>query len=323
MGYPDFACMGFQKCGTTTLFDILKHHSQVVLCQDVKEPMYYRLAVFDTLGGHHWFYRNRYFCHVREGDPRLKGEINAGLTFSGCAKKISRDFSPETKMIFMMRNPADRSYSAYKYFLARGYLPPNIISLDAKLGHPAAFDIYVHRVLGNPARRKKIMRERQAYLVFSQSNYASCVHDYLNKFDIKNMKFIVFEEFIKDQHAACREIYDFLGIDDEPDIDYGEKANEGNERAVSAGRSILYMVMKSLRYFFYDICYMTHWAPWLFELFMLLYRLCNKICLAPDRDTRPMLPRTREYLMRYYAPQVREMERLTGKDLGTIWNQRK
>ena len=37
---PDFICIGFQKCGTTSLYDLLKQHPNVYLTEDVKEPMF-------------------------------------------------------------------------------------------------------------------------------------------------------------------------------------------------------------------------------------------------------------------------------------------
>ena len=30
---PDFVCIGFQKCGTTTLYDLLKQHANIYLTE--------------------------------------------------------------------------------------------------------------------------------------------------------------------------------------------------------------------------------------------------------------------------------------------------
>lgn len=56
-------------------------------------------------------------------DPRLVGEVNAGLGFNGCAEMLTRDFDHSTKLFFMMRNPVDRAWSAFKFFCALGFLP--------------------------------------------------------------------------------------------------------------------------------------------------------------------------------------------------------
>ena len=60
------------------------------------------------------------------------GEVNAGLSFGGCARWLGKDFPHDTKLIFMMRDPADRCYSAYKYFLDLGFLPMSVVADDKK-----------------------------------------------------------------------------------------------------------------------------------------------------------------------------------------------
>ncbi len=320
MGYPDFVCMGFQKCATTTLYDLLKQHPQIVLCRDVKEPMYYRVPLFSFFGQGKRFYKWRYFGHVEEGDKRLKGEVNAGLTFTNCAKKVSRNMPPDTKMIFMMRNPVDRSYSSYKYFLARGFLTRDAVKYDIEHGHAAGFDHYVHDVLDNPKKRSKVMDKRFKYLVFSQSNYAACIREFLSTYDVKNMNFVIFEDFVRHEHEQCREIYSFLGIEDAPDIQYDLQSNESAEKPVSPVKSKCFMFLKGCNHFLYDLCCITHWSPWLYDKFRLGYNKARSKCLAEDTDRSKVLPETRAYLKKYYDADVRDLEQLTARDLRTIWN---
>ncbi len=321
MSYPDFVCMGFQKCGTTTLYDLFKQHPEVVLCRDVKEPMQYRVPLMSIFGRK--YYRWRYFKDVPPDDPRLKGEINAGLTYNGCAKKLKRDYDPNTKMIFMMRNPVDRSYSSYKYFLARGFLPLKWVKLDAKLGHAECFDRYVHSVLDNPRESSKIMKHRLTYLVFSQSMYGASISEYLPNFNVNKMKFIVFEDFVRDEHKTCRELYDFLGISDKTDISYTVKSNEGKDRVVSGLWSKYFLFMKSANYVLYDLCNIIHWAPKFYSTkFLRHYRWVRKKALRTDTDKSTVKPETREYLMNYYNNDICMTEKITGLDLHTAWGQK-
>ncbi|MCD8159824.1 MAG: sulfotransferase domain-containing protein [Clostridiales bacterium] len=322
MGYPDFVCLGFQKCGTTTLYAILKQHPQIALCRDVKEPMYYRVPVWHIVCGGTRFYNWRYFGHIQPGDTRLTGEINAGLTYGGCAKKVSRDMSPDTKLIFMMRNPVDRSYSAYRYFLARGFLPARYIRYDEEHGHAQGFDYYVHSVLDHPGRRNRVMKRQMKYVVLSQSNYATCISEYLEYFDRSNMKFVLFEEFVRDQHAACREIYEFIGVPDAPEITYDLRSNEGNERAVSPHCAKKLYWVKGLNYLFYDLCAMPRWGPKRYEQFRRYFQRVRKECLAPDPDKSKVLPETRAYLMNYFDEEICRTEKLTGRDLHGVWGSR-
>ena len=70
-----FICIGFQKCGTTSLYDLLKQHSDIYLTEDVKEPMFYRVPFVRQILGRDW-YRHRYFGHLEEagrmGTDRLE-----------------------------------------------------------------------------------------------------------------------------------------------------------------------------------------------------------------------------------------------------------
>ncbi|MCC8151559.1 MAG: sulfotransferase domain-containing protein [Lachnospiraceae bacterium] len=319
MGYPDFVCMGFQKCGTTTLYELLHQHPQIALCRDVKEPMYYRVPFISVLGFGKFYYRRRYFGHLKKGDPRLRGEVNAGLTFNGCAAKMRRNLSPDTKMIFMLRDPVERSYSAYKYFLARGFLPAEVMEDDVRLGHAAGFDRYVHSVLEASELRNRIMKKRLKYLVLSQSNYAACVEEYLPSFDRSNMKFVIFEEFVRDQHQSCRELYRFLGVEDAEGISYGLVVNSGNERAVSAKSARSFMVAKGVNYALYDFLAMNCWAPKLYRGFRRWYEKIREQSLIPDTDHSSLLSETRTYLREYFAEDVRRMEEITGRNLREIW----
>ncbi len=313
---PDFFCIGFQKSGTTTLYELVRQRRDVVLCRDIKEPMYYRVKGLRALGGKR-FYRWRYFGHVTENDKRLCGEINAGLAFTGCARKLCRDFSPETKLIFMMRNPVDRAYSSYRYFLARGFLPVHTVRDDMKRGHAKAFDRYVHEILDHPARRRQIMKKRLKYLVFSQSSYGTSIQEFMGHF--KNRKFILFEDFIRNEKQGCREIDEFLGLAFDETIDYTVRVNEGSERAVSPWRSKCLLIAKGCKHILREFVYMQHWAPRLYEHFLHFYGKIRGACLAPDYDKSEVLPGTREYLEQYFAGEVGMVEQLLGRDLSGIW----
>ncbi len=316
---PEFLCMGFQKCGTTTLFEIMQQNRDIVLCRDVKEPMYYRVFGLWQLGGHQAFYHKRYYSHISKDDPRHCGEINAGLTFSGCARKIGHDFPRETKLIFMMRNPVDRAYSAYKYFLARGFLPGGSVEKDLEEGHALAFDHYVHSVLDDPAQERQIMKKRQKYLVFSQSKYNTCIREYLQYFPRENIKLVFFEEFIRDERAVCEDIYDFIGARKDPHINYSIIANEGIHRAPSSQAAKRYEIVKGINYAFNEFMAMPYWADGFYQKFRSHYTKVRENTLMPDSDKGEMLPETRAYLEQYFSTEVMGIEMLSGRNLADLW----
>ena len=360
-----FICIGFQKCGTTSLYDLLKQHSDIYLTEDVKEPMFYRVPFVRQILGRDW-YRKRYFGHLEEAgrmepdarrrasenvglltgrrgsaaaagasaagssaagssateedsaaaqkkispasapaqtdvssvwkpeaevfvsrssdgqpSPLYPGEINAGLGFNGCARLLGKDFSPKTKLIFMMRDPADRCYSAYKYFLALGFLPMSVVADDKKRGHAAAFDSYVRSVLFNPRRRKEIMRHRMKYLCFSQGNYAYCIQEYLRYFPRENMKFVFFEEFVRDEELVTKDILDFLHIPQDPEMTFNVKSNETNFRAASPFRSKIMYLLQGTYYTTFEFLNMKRFCPGFFRNFMAFYDWTMDQCTRP------------------------------------------
>lgn len=319
MTFPQFICLGFQKSGTTTLYEILNQHPDVVLTRDVKEPMYYRVLAVDALLGKKWFYEHRYWRHVKSGDNRLRGEVNAGLTFSHCAHKIIRDMPRDMKLIFMMREPVARSYSAYKYFLARGFLPEWVVDYDFAHGHAQAFDRYVHAVLEDSKQRGDIMRKRLEYLVLSQSNYATCVEEYLQGYSLDQVKPIFFEEFVTDQRAACLDLFEFLGLEDSPEVDYDIHSNEGRERPCSWKAAHREHVAKGWSYGFREFAVMEYWGEDVYQVWDQFHRKVRSAAMEPDWDCTRLLPETRAYLQEYFDDEVRRLERIFGRDLSQLW----
>ncbi len=319
MSYPDFVCLGFQKCGTTTLYELLEQHSAIALCRDVKEPMYYRVPLASILGGGKRYYKKRYFGHLSDTDPRVRGEVNAGLTFSGCARKLRRNMPKETKLIFMLRDPIERSYSAYKYFLARGFLPKEVWEFDKENGHGAGFDFYVRSVLESPAKRGQIMKKRLQYLVLSQSNYGTCIKEYADFVDHERIRFVLFEEFVKDEQAACQKLYDFIGVADDESIGYGLASNAGHQRSVSAGAARKFYWLKGMRYLFFDLLAMTYWAPRLYKRFLRYFEKVRQEVLVEDDDHSKVLPETRAYLERSFDAEMELAEKICGRPLRALW----
>lgn len=332
---PKFFCVGFQKCGTTTLYDILKQHRDIVLTESVKEPMYYRVdgwsAPFGVKG-----YERRYFGHVSEEDPRLAGEVNAGLAANHTPDRIAKDFPVDTKFIFMMREPVSRTYSAYKYFLARGFLPVDIMRYDEAFGHAKGFGHYVNEILGYPegkeSYRKKtgedargpltveeLLAHHVKYQVFTESFYAENILKYLQHFPKENMKFIFFEDFVRDQKGVCQDIYKFLGIEDDPEIRYDLKSNEGILRARGPIWSKWLIAWKSTHYFLDDFVNVPGHAPHLNALINLADTGVEHLTMREDADDEKMLPVTRKRLQAYFRDEIRRTEALIGMSAAGKW----
>ncbi|MCD7751614.1 MAG: sulfotransferase domain-containing protein [Lachnospiraceae bacterium] len=363
---PSFICIGFQKCGTTSLYDLLKKNRHVYLTEDVKEPMFYRVPFMRFFLGRKW-YCQRYFGHYVDavlgktdsacevglitgrrghaepdaagisthphepGKPEqcadsstgrhklIAGEVNAGLGYSNCAKWIGKDFAPNTKLVFMMRDPADRCYSAYKYFLALGFLPVSAVAYDLKHGHAEGFDHYVRSVLLNKEHRHSIMKKRFKYMCFSQGNYATIIKEYLRYFPRSNMKLVFFEDFVSDQETVTKDILHFLGIPEDSEMVFPVKSNETNFKAVAPLSPLILKIMQAFYYLFFEFLSLGRRCPAFFKGFMGVYDWSMDHLTRPDTGNEKMLPETRKLLNRYYRRQMEQVEKLTGRPLPERW----
>jgi len=109
MGLPDFIIIGAMKSGTTTLHNILRQHSQIFLPPE-KEIHYFDIDKNYTKG---LDYYASFFNDAKR--YQLIGEITPRYIWnSQIAQRIAKDLGTKTKLIAILRNPADRAFSHYK-----------------------------------------------------------------------------------------------------------------------------------------------------------------------------------------------------------------
>jgi hypothetical protein len=130
---PQFLIIGAARSGTTALYEYLTEHPGLFLT-DPKEPHYYafagarpaftgpgdretinRLAVTDRAA-----YRELYRGARRD---QLRGEASVSTLYYPAAVARLRDEVPDAKLICVLRDPADRAFSAYTFMRTRGWEP--------------------------------------------------------------------------------------------------------------------------------------------------------------------------------------------------------
>lgn len=103
LALPDFLGIGAQKAGTTWLYANLRCHPDIFL-PDKKELHYFDRRFHRSLRSY-----ARYF---EAGAGKVKGEITPSYAALAPSRiRYIRSIMPETKLIFMMRNPIDRAWS--------------------------------------------------------------------------------------------------------------------------------------------------------------------------------------------------------------------
>jgi Sulfotransferase domain len=102
---PDFLIIGSQKGGTTSLFDDLARHPDVVASKD-KEVHYFDL---NYEKGPNWY--RSHFPKTSEG---VAGEASPYYLFHPLVPERVKKLLPDCRLIVLLRNPVERAWSHYQ-----------------------------------------------------------------------------------------------------------------------------------------------------------------------------------------------------------------
>lgn len=191
MKKPNFICVGAQKAGTTTLYNILLQHPQIFL-PEIKELHYFDWAK-NFSKGDEWYFNN--FEKVK--NEIAIGEITPNYMYIDYVPKRIYDLlGKDIKLIFLLRNPVNRSFSQYLMMLKNG-------NTDKSFKRCAKIDFI--------EEKNFFLNENQ---IITRSLYDEQIERYLKYFDKKNMFFIIFEtEILKNKEKTMNRLCEFLDVD--------------------------------------------------------------------------------------------------------------
>lgn len=295
----DFICLGVPKCGTTTLFEILLQHRDIKLAETAHKNVYL---------GKKWEgdeFEKFYFKNTRKG--KIKGFIAEDWYGKISAKNLADKFSKNLKIFFIVRNPVARSFSHYKWTYAYHGLKGLSQKEYYKYNHSVAFDRYVKR----ECKRSQLI---------DFGNYYKYLKEFYKVFGEKNVKIIIFEEFVDNIQKECESLFSFLGVRSNVSIVYNLKANEGIFIPKNKLLGILYGEIRT-NFIFYKL-YVKYRVE---ERSKFLNKIVSRIvqsfnyCLKPDYDRSGISNKTRKFLQAYYKKDKEAFEKLIEKDLKNIW----
>ena len=125
MRLPDFIIGGAPRSGTTWLYELLDRHPDIYMARPVKpEPKFFLVDHLYDKGL--TFYAETWFAGA--GDAPLAGEKSTDyLESPAAAERIARDL-PEVRLIFILREPADRAYSNYLWTRMNGLETEDLVT---------------------------------------------------------------------------------------------------------------------------------------------------------------------------------------------------
>jgi hypothetical protein len=190
--FPNLFIIGAMKAGTTSLHECLARHPDVFM-SSFKEPQYFsphEKRYHGTWGqggelpepGIAWYLR----LFENAGAVRYAGESSTSYTkepwVTGCAARIHA-FNPEAKLIYLVRDPADRTMSHYWY-----------------------------QVAGSSESRPPLeaVKSDERYIAFS--DYARQLRPYLELFDRSAIYVLTLEALIANPVSTLDHLFRWLGI---------------------------------------------------------------------------------------------------------------
>ncbi|MEQ6896508.1 sulfotransferase domain-containing protein [Microbacterium sp. KR10-403] len=218
---PDFLLIGTKRGGTTSFYyDLLKVPQIVPMFPSAKH-----LPKANETKGVHFFDSNyhrglRWYRSYmptrgardraarRLGMPVLVGEASPYYLFHPLAAQRAHEAMPDAKIVLLLRDPVQRTYSHWKERRRSNAEPLSFE--DALAAEPERLKGEEEKLANDP-RYYSYAHEQQSY--FSQSLYAKSLRRWADLFGMSNILVITSEEYYANQPAMIAQTAEFLGLD--------------------------------------------------------------------------------------------------------------
>jgi len=205
--WPNFFIVGAQRCGTTSLYEYLKQTPGIYM-SPVKEPNFFSRIDPVYLTPSPIRDKKKYLALFKKVNNEIAiGEASTTYLRDPQAAKLIHDTVPNARIIVMLRDPVERSFS--HYLIRKGLGMETLPFRDAIKKALNSQDEYSRRVV-------------------EASFYSQQVKTYLDTFGKNLVKIIIFEEFVKDVRRVVKDVLEFLEVNAEPPESIGEVYNPFN-----------------------------------------------------------------------------------------------
>ncbi|MCH7588138.1 MAG: sulfotransferase domain-containing protein [Chloroflexi bacterium] len=265
----DFMMIGAQKCGTTSLASQLAQHPAICFSQ-LKEPGYFNQTDDWEAGLDH------YHGLFAPRNGQICGEASTMYTFLPEWEHTHTRlfaYNPNLKLIYIMRNPVERTISNYAHDLVRG-----LVNGDSG----------------------ETLLLQDAYL--NRSRYYFQMKPYVELFPMENILLLVFEEYIADQQSTLNRITEFLNIHE---FDFADAGPSEKHKTLGTW----YLKYASVRKLAATSLFQKVRPSIPIAVRRPIRRmLSNKLDVKP-----PIKPEVREVLWNTLAPEINAVEQLMGR----------
>lgn len=181
--FPDFLIIGSMKSGTTTLFNDLDSQPGIFM-PSLKEPA--ALASDEIMSRES---QRKYATLFRKAkDSQICGEASTHYTkrpdFENSAQRARKLLGERLKLIYLVRNPVDRTISHHYHEYMEGNIGPDVNSA---------------------------IRSHNSFIAYSK--YGMQIDPWLQQFGRQNILIVRFEDYMKNRRQGLKGVLTFLGVD--------------------------------------------------------------------------------------------------------------
>lgn len=202
---PNFFIIGAPKSGTTALYDAIKQHPGIFM-SPVKEPHFFAFKGMPPISqGPAGSYFNRAtvwelhkyaLLFARASKEQAIGEASTTYLSSPLAAQRIRKNLPRSRIVAVLRHPADRAYSYYTFMRQNNVEPECTFESGLALED----------------KRKK---EGWFSGLYYKTNgfYHNQLSVYYECFPRKQIKVYLYEDWRANPHAMLRDLFEYLEVD--------------------------------------------------------------------------------------------------------------
>ena len=294
MSMPNFLIIGAMKAGTTSLYHYLGQHPQIYM-SPVKEPQFFAFAdeELDFHGPGDWRIKEQVVTDIESYRKLFQsasretavGEASTVYLYSSRACERIHSSLPDAKLIAILRDPVERAHSNF---------------VQALFSYREPYDDFLRAFLEEDER---IQKKWLYFWHYKQLGfYASQLKLYFEKFDRRQLKIYLYDDWKSDNLTVLQDIYRFLNVDERfvPDLSLRYK-DFRVPRSRKLHRFLLrpHPLKSALKPLFPENCRRR-----------IIEAIVNRNLYKPQLN-----PHVRRHLIDVYREDIMELQDLIGRDL--------
>ena len=297
MPLPNFFILSAGKSGTTALYHTLRQHPEIYICP-VKEPHFFTWEgeppIFPGPGGlipravWVWQPRDYLLLFTQVTTERAIGEASTGYLYSPTAAQRIWKNLPSSRLIVVLRQPAERAYSSYQFNVQRNLEPARTFA-DA---------------LAQEETRKQA-GWYPALFYRAHGFYHAQLSVYYDLFPREQIRVYLYEDWKNTPQVMLRDLFHFLEVDE----NFVPEIRRSNVTLLPKSRRLHNLATHPAR-----IEQLASFLPTTVRRVTIsaLRRIDARFNLAPPT---PLDPELRARLTEEYREDILKLQDLIGRDL--------